>query len=297
MKEARILLLIALLCLQYHRLASYYVCYTPRFLTNKRLPLFQRKDRDSTPCPNHFQDIHLLSILQPNCRLVKESSSGPPSKGILPLTIGLVLKSYQGCRRIARRNLISTPTSILYNDDSKCISHNRDSESYRIYEVVMHYVTEGDKKILEEHFPPDKLYQTAIELTRKSLAISPELVWEYFLHPLHPYGADNQLVFNPDFLIKLKSFHESVERPEGTYDIHNDEMITSLASLPRQACPGCGKMSQVYCGDCLGMRMPNAESLLPPPFPLPFDVLLILHWYVLKLNHVAIMCCFVVLFF
>ena len=51
-----------------------------------------------------------------------------------------------------------------------------------------------------------------------------------------------------------------------------------LSEVNREICHLCGGRRQIYCGDCGGVRLDQAESLLPPRVVLPFDVLLIVHW-------------------
>lgn len=61
--------------------------------------------------------------------------------------------------------------------------------------------------------------------------------------------------------------------------IETDDTIThTLAAIPREVCRLCGGRRQIYCGDCGGVRMDGAISLLPPRVQLPFDVLLVVHW-------------------
>eukprot|EP01036_Dinobryon_divergens_P026672 gene26673-35348_t len=79
----------------------------------------------------------------------------------------------------------------------------------------------------------------------------------------------------------LEEYHAIVKRPEGTFDLNLDTetlyLIEKLSKLPREKCSRCLGCRQVYCGPC-GLRMPNAEELLPARVELPFDVLLLLHW-------------------
>ena len=51
-----------------------------------------------------------------------------------------------------------------------------------------------------------------------------------------------------------------------------------LSEVNREICHLCGGKRQIYCGDCGGVRLDQAESLLPSRVVLPFDVLLIVHW-------------------
>jgi hypothetical protein len=105
--------------------------------------------------------------------------------------------------------------------------------------------------------------------------------------------------FNKDFLRRVRQYHEETRRPAGTFDspvksaaatvaetpdtpqqpeTALDRTILQLANLPKETCPQCRGSRQVYCGDCSGLRMVEADKFLPARVELPFDVLLLLHW-------------------
>ena len=73
---------------------------------------------------------------------------------------------------------------------------------------------------------------------------------------------------------------ENDKQEEGKEDreIRKEEEMASylllLSAVDREICHLCGGRRQIYCGDCGGIRLDRAESLLPQRVVLPFDVLL-----------------------
>lgn len=150
----------------------------------------------------------------------------------------------------------------------------------RINAIVRFYTCDEDLPILDLHFPPEQLYLTAYELSRKLLTLSSDLLPEYYSHPLYPRHVEtNRLVCHFHFLKRVKLFHETVRRPSGTYDIdsYDDPRIVSLTQIDREICPLCGSSRQLYCGDC-GTPLATAIPYLPAPIELPFNILLLIHW-------------------
>jgi hypothetical protein len=124
------------------------------------------------------------------------------------------------------------------------------------------------------------------ELSQKCLNIPGYISNELDTHILHSPIHHNEpgkgiLLFEDKFLKIVQEFHLSVQRPSGTFEEEVvDSAIAALAFLPREKCYNCQGQRHLYCGDCNGLRMRNAESLLPSRIFLPFDVLLLLHWLV-----------------
>ena len=82
---------------------------------------------------------------------------------------------------------------------------------------------------------------------------------------------------------RATEFAPSIEKTEtelGDVDAERNRMfqLAELAALGREECPSCGGRKQVYCGECVGVRMPLAEKLMPPRIALPFNILILLHW-------------------
>jgi DTW domain-containing protein YfiP len=200
----------------------------------------------------------------------------PPERGIsYQLTIGLVLRALSGMKRVVKRCLAAPPSSSSMEYDSTPI----DNDIHRLNLVLRHFTRDEDLAILDEHYPPSFLYDIANELKSKLDTLSPKLLASYHSHPLYPpHPQTHRLVFERDFLVKVLAFHNQVRRPEGTYEPIDDQQITELATLPRDRCMGCGSRRQLYCGDCGGLRLAIAESVLPSRIFLPFDVHLLIHW-------------------
>lgn len=125
-----------------------------------------------------------------------------------------------------------------------------------------------------------------------------------------PVPPDSIVVFRDEFVEKVVAYHSSVSRPDGTFALPSEggapaaatvcsdvngsdnrggiipkmtgahqQLVEELCELPRVPCPVCMARKQLYCGHCKGVRMSNATSL-PTRVSLPFDLLLIVHWYV-----------------
>ena len=107
---------------------------------------------------------------------------------------------------------------------------------------------------------------------------------------LLPTTEAQGIIFDLKFLKMVAAYHDELERPEGTFEVidpnaavKQDELeialkLSELSSLPRDVCRSCMCRKQVYCGDCTGVRMQNAEEFLPKRITLPFDVLLLIDW-------------------
>lgn len=114
------------------------------------------------------------------------------------------------------------------------------------------------------------------------------------------------VVFDPQFVKMVVLYHDELERPEGTFAVGSGKKeeeeaeadalkkeealeknlkLSELSALPRDVCSSCMCRKQVYCGECTGVRMGNAEALLPARITLPFDVLLLIDWYVAPINR------------
>lgn len=109
---------------------------------------------------------------------------------------------------------------------------------------------------------------------------------------LLPTTAERGIIFDPQFLRLVVSYHDELERPAGTFEVVEADAASAqqaleerlrlpeLEGLARDVCRSCNCRKQVYCGDCTGVRMANAEALLPERITLPFDVLLLIDWCV-----------------
>ena len=60
--------------------------------------------------------------------------------------------------------------------------------------------------------------------------------------------------------------------------------FSSLSQLHREECHVCKCRRQIYCGSCGGLQMLEASKFLPSRVEIPFDILLIVHWFVIEKN-------------
>ena len=130
------------------------------------------------------------------------------------------------------------------------------------------------------------------ELRKKGPYINGFLETALGEHVLLPTTAAQGIIFDPKYIKMVMKYHENLERPDGTFDVVNTEAVAKekaierklklqeLSELPRDVCESCMCRKQVYCGDCTGVRMKNAEDFLPKRINLPFNVLLLIDWYV-----------------
>lgn len=176
---------------------------------------------------------------------------------------------------------LSLDVPINYSEERDPV-HILDSDINRINAIVRYYIHVSDVLFLDKSFSPEDLYITAIELSKKSLTLSPDLMPAYYQHPLYPRNSiTKKLLFHEDFLRRVKLFHQTVRRPEGAYDVDrylNDPVIQQLINLPRDPCSACNSKRHLYCGDCGGIPTPIAVPLLPERKAIPFDILLLIHW-------------------
>jgi hypothetical protein len=112
-------------------------------------------------------------------------------------------------------------------------------------------------------------------------------------HILLPTTMERGVIFDPQYIKMVLKYHAELERPEGTFELMDPQAqaeqaalekrlhLPELSALPRDVCSSCLCRKQVYCGDCTDVRMSNAEALLPGRIKLPFEVLLLIDWYVL----------------
>lgn len=185
----------------------------------------------------------------------------------LELTCGLVIK-------------LRCSVNLLYKRSQYKFPRDKDNKPAQLFSVVSMFTR--DLEELYASWSVNTLWSIAEELSVKSLFLSVPLQKALSVHRLYPLDPVTcNLRFNSSFLKKVEAYHETVRRPEGTFDVEvlpNLHTIKQLCSLSRSTCPFCNGCRQIYCGSCAGVRMNNACSFLPERIELPFDVLLLLHW-------------------
>jgi hypothetical protein len=207
--------------------------------------------------PDSFTDVDLCAALNhaPHLKL----------SHLFPLVCGLIIKLRSGYLRVYRRS------------ENKFPRLSEEEFPTQFYDLVQQF-TKETPKLLEEWSITD-LWLVAEALTVKSINLSVPLQRELSIHPLYSLHSDQKLLqFHQDFLERVNAYHETLRRPEGTFEVPESEMIITLAELSRIRCTSCQGARQLYCGPCGGKRMENAENILPSRVELPFDIVLLLHW-------------------
>lgn len=182
-----------------------------------------------------------------------------------PLVCGILIKLRSGFFRVYKRSMCKFP---------RVAEEDWPRQFYDVAKLLTY-----DSARLEEEWTVDQLWKGAETLVVKSCNLSIRLQRDLSIHPLYPLDPTTGLLqFHAEFLVRVAEYHESLRRPEGTFELPDSPLIQTLLDVPRIRCNACDGVRQLYCGPCGGLRMSNAESILPPRINLPFDVLLILHW-------------------
>ena len=229
--------------------------------------------------PESFTDEEILDALRAHEKCVLSLPSvqnpidvSPTPNPLFPLNFGLMVKVRSSIRRVEKRAKYIPP-----QDESALMN----SFENRYYLLVLHWT--ADKMKLLQHWTPVQLWAIATELVIKSINLNVKLYKDFLYHPLH-FQTDSSLVqkglliVSKEFLERVKAYHSVVQRPQGTFEYEANERGKALADLPRAACARCKVNRQIYCGPCGGIRLANAEHILPNRIDLPFDILLLLHW-------------------
>ena len=228
--------------------------------------------------PNHFTDkevktiADLVIINNSQILTINEISPLLVDKQIIQynLTLGLVIKLRSVIERLFDRTNLQKYRSII---DIKSV----------LYVLTYIYTIQEDRNNLLANWNESALYEVSDELIAKSNHLSPVLAKELALLPLiRCHSNYTYITYDTQFLSKVKQYHETVARPEGTFTsdkVDEDPYIIELSKVARSICSICNAKRQLYCGDCGGVRLPCTEHLLPPRVELPFSILLIVHWH------------------
>jgi len=278
--------------------------------------------------PEHFDDAEVLLILR--------KGSHAQLRKQYPLTCGLALKLRTSYIRVIKRSLLKGVEKKALGTEDACL-----------YELIEAFTSEKDflreqwpdplilhsvvveisvkainlspplhrelclhplgipKYIVSQGVPSEGFKTTTVELNGIKYALA-----DADLRGPNTVSGEHTRVsvqFNRDFLRRVKEYHDSTQRPAGTFEDptkaspvkspfkapeksaeepeepkEDDEAysnyIRTLAALPKETCAKCSGHRQIYCGHCAGLRMPQGDKLLPPRLRLPFDVLLVVHW-------------------
>ena len=130
-------------------------------------------------------------------------------------------------------------------------------------------------------------YLYADELKEMGSFLSGKLLAALGQHVLLPTTLERGIIFDQKYIDMVTKYHDGLERHGSTdKDAVNRQLksekslhIAELAELPRDLCPSCMCRQHIYCGDCFGVPMGNAEPFLPADkISLPFKVVLLLDW-------------------
>jgi hypothetical protein len=251
--------------------------------------------------PDHFSDVEMLASVsqQGTCR-------DENFRNRYDLTCGLLIKVRTGIMRLIKR----TQLRLARPDDEAEFGR-------RLYLSVKFFLIPRYQEALLAEWDECSLYKAAVELSIKAISLSGNLQQALNFMPLvkrrvqleREEAPEFELVFTEEFLQRVSEYHATTERPDGTFQIESiiprssaatgdsnrdlslakseaNTQLESLSQLQRESCPSCASTRQVYCGPCGGVRMPLASALLPDRINLPFDVLLLLHWYVCSLSNI-----------
>lgn len=211
--------------------------------------------------PDRFEAEELLPCLL--------AEGVPEQKRSYQPSLGLLLKLRAGLRRILKRE------RFIITEDSRL-----PSESACLWVLWESF---SAASALELGWSPESLHTAANSLASRCLTLSGKIQIKLNVHPLLPPVNEGKIVFYERLLQTIVAYHAELERPEGTFeDEESKALARSAMSFSREICPVCGKRRQLYCGDCGGVRMPVAEmgDVFPPRVLLPFDILLLVHWFV-----------------
>ena len=220
-------------------------------------------DVERQELPETFHDGELI-------RVIKGSENDASAEhSTFNHTLGLLYKVYKALKRLTKRGKYSN-----LKDNIPFLREN-------VWRVYTHFIGVNNTEIISSMgWTKENLYMVAKELALKCRNINGRLVKLLNDQPLYPpHPSTGQLQFTSSFISEVREYHASLQRPDGTF-CYNPEKTPEVARLPRVLCPMCGSRRQLYCGECGGIRMPHADPHLPPRIQPPFDIHLLLHWYV-----------------
>lgn len=221
-------------------------------LQRRRMELNSWKD-----LPDNFTDLELTAALN--------GESSFANFRHFPLICGLILKLRSGYQRVYGRSNNRFPRLAALQ------------QPQQFYDLLCAFCYESSK--IRDEWTADSLWRASEVICIKSVTVDVKLQREIYLHPLYPFDSvTGWPCFHKDLLQRICEYHTSLRRPDGTFLLPESELIHQLLDLPRVVCKNCNHARHLYCGPCGGLRMENADALLPPRVELPFNVHLVLHW-------------------
>ena len=278
--------------------------------------------------PNHFDDIFLekiIKLIDLNMELNAISIPIIPASlkvPIYPLHLGLLVKLRKALKRLVKRKIMIEPIDQDYSLTMYIVANMLTNNA----DILNHWspnqleraacLLEEKCKVLsgylytlldvEPLYPPFTTQQLNTHCSHLNNNISNTNTNTNTT----PLSNEHCVLFRKSYIDKVNQYHASVKRPNVNAtevfhenevqsvtatiaieedDFNNDiELVTTLSNLSRERCIECGSNRQVYCGDCGGLRLTSTVGVLPDRVSLPFDVLLLVHWY---LGYIYIYIC------
>ena len=253
--------------------------------------------------PNHFDDDFVLNKLTLQNEINQETNFNA--------TLGLIVKLKKALKRLVKRQKLEEPLdgdySVLLHQLS--LKMTSDCPVLKCWSPIdllqLAFLLEEKSTVLSgilfRCMDDEPLFPPMSSILEYSSKLKTEITFA------DGFIARDNLLFRKSFIDKVNTYHSSLKRPIDNIDasysdelfpqidhdkdehdnsessalrevLQEDNRISSLALIERDVCNQCKGRRQLYCGGCGGVRMENANSLLPTKLHLPFDVLLVLHW-------------------
>ena len=229
--------------------------------------------------PKFFTDKQIAICTQDDALLPRSvlESIGPVEDRVqatYPLTWGLMV-------RLRTANARCEKTTRIY------VPKDEKGQIMLSWNQTLNSLSVENRQFLTSNWTPESLNHDLTEISQKRCNISLELGNKLDHMPALPRDPENGLLqFDLAFLTELASYLTSVARPGAgannaeTFEKEiKDSLLVDLSAMKREKCIGCNGNRYMYCGTCGGVRMPEADAILPPRINLEdFDVLVLLHW-------------------
>lgn len=265
-----------------------------------------------TPLPNNFPDNMIQKLY---LEAISENNEGETLDSFnYRASCGCMILLKKALTRLVKRQTIPEPNngdmSEIIHKIAKRLTNNApvlDTWTPQDLRVAI-YILEEKETVLsgplqnalnrEPIFPPlHSLAEDGTPIKPSGLGPDHGLNHSILRGRKKPTVSSNRtLLFRQRFVEQVNTYHLGVKRPakEDTATatagagsdtaramyalLQEDGRLPELARSARELCAKCKGKRQVYCGACGGLRLEVSAEMLPVRVPLPFDVLLALHW-------------------